>query len=114
MRKRFLGVGQTWVNIDRPPQCLKCGATILAKCSSDRPAQFADLVKELKVLVAATQAKSFDSWKEYPEYERIREIGESLDEMGGLELMQKAYYSVRTRELYFSQDWWDGVGSWQA
>jgi hypothetical protein len=73
------------------------------------------LVKELKVLVTSAAAKGdFGSFQGYPEYKRIREIGEELNKMGGLELMRKAYYSVSTRELYFSQHWWDHVGNWEA
>jgi hypothetical protein len=28
--------------------------------------------------------------------------------------MRKAYYAVRNTGVYFSQDIWDGVGSWRS
>jgi len=45
---------------------------------------------------------------------RIREIGEDLNGDGGIELMRKAYYAVRNTGIYFSQDIWDGIGSWRC
>jgi hypothetical protein len=45
---------------------------------------------------------------------RIREIGEDLDREGGMELMRKAYYAVKNNGIYFSQDIWDGIGSWRC
>ena len=44
---------------------------------------------------------------------RIREIGETLNQKGGLELMQVAYYAVRNAGPYFSQDIWDQIGAWR-
>lgn len=46
--------------------------------------------------------------------EPIRAIGEAMDEQGGMELMQQVYYKVRGRGVYFSQDIWDGIGSWRS
>lgn len=45
---------------------------------------------------------------------RIREIGEELYRRGGHDLMQEAYYHVRSTKIYFSQDIWDGIGEWEA
>jgi hypothetical protein len=45
---------------------------------------------------------------------RIREIGEDLNREGGMEVMRKAYYAVRNNGVYFSQDIWNGVGSWRS
>jgi hypothetical protein len=45
---------------------------------------------------------------------RIREIGEELNRIGGMDLMQCAYYGVKNAGRYFSQDIWDGIGSWRC
>ena len=45
---------------------------------------------------------------------RIREIGEELNRIGGIDLMQCGYYGVRNAGRYFSQDIWDGIGSWRC
>jgi hypothetical protein len=47
--------------------------------------------------------------------ERLREIGEQLNQLGGIELMRVAYGAVRqSTGVYFSQDIWDGIGSWRC
>jgi hypothetical protein len=74
--------------------------------------KFAKLVKELKTLVAATRKVQRNSFEAYPEYNRIREIGERLNEMGGMEAMQRAHSEVSS-ESYFSQDWWNRIGYWR-
>lgn len=43
----------------------------------------------------------------------IRAIGEELNDAGGMDRMQKVYYLVR-KQVYFSQDIWDGIGSWRS
>lgn len=45
---------------------------------------------------------------------RIREIGEELNRIGGMDLMQCGYYGVRNAGRYFSQQIWDGVGAWRS
>jgi hypothetical protein len=45
---------------------------------------------------------------------RIREIGEELNRIGGMDLLQCAYYGVRNAGRCFSQDIWHGVGSWRC
>lgn len=44
---------------------------------------------------------------------RIRQIGERVHRLGGMDLMQCFYYGVRNSGRYFSQDIWDGIGSWR-
>ena len=52
----------------------------------------------------------------YPQYNEVQEIGKKLYEMGGKELMQKAYAAVADSVSHskMSQYWWDGIGSWRA
>lgn len=45
---------------------------------------------------------------------RIREIGEELNRIGGMDLMQCAYYRVKNAGPYFSQDIWNGIGFWRS
>lgn len=49
----------------------------------------------------------------FAQAERIREIGELLNAQGGMEKMQEAYYLVRRRGVYFSQDIWHMIGDWR-
>jgi hypothetical protein len=44
---------------------------------------------------------------------RIRQIGEELNQQGGMKLMRQAYSKVRATGTYFSQDIWDGIGEWE-
>ncbi|MBL8753920.1 MAG: HEAT repeat domain-containing protein [Planctomycetes bacterium] len=44
---------------------------------------------------------------------RIRQIGEQVYRLGGMDLMKCFYYGVRNSGRYFSQDIWDGIGSWR-
>lgn len=49
--------------------------------------------------------------------ERIREIGEQLNQEGGFELMQRVAYMVRARDP-LKASWlnnaWDGIGYWMS
>jgi hypothetical protein len=74
--------------------------------------KFARLVKQLKALVAATRKVQRNSFEANPEYNRIRAIGEEINDMGGMEAMQRAHAEV-SAESYFSQDWWNGIGYWR-
>ena len=44
---------------------------------------------------------------------RIREIGEDLNRKGDIEFMRLHYYAVK-KQVYFSEDIWDGIGSWRC
>lgn len=59
-------------------------------------------------------------WNEHdlvPEEQKAkcREIGEALHKLGGMMLMQEAYYAARGRNRSASviQAYWDGVGDWR-
>jgi hypothetical protein len=104
MRARYSSLGQSWVNIDSPPQCLKCGSTILPE--GEHPLK-KEAVAELVQLVAEDNAG-------FKNEIRIREIGEELNREGGIELMKKAYYAVRDQGVYFSQDIWYEIGGWNS
>ena len=49
---------------------------------------------------------------------RAREIGEALNDMGGMELMQGACYRVRSElgagEARALEHAWEGIGDWQS
>jgi hypothetical protein len=55
-------------------------------------------------------------YEKYPEYEEIRSIGKSLNEIGGIELMRLAYSAVHENIPYpgMSEYWWDNIGDWEA
>ena len=44
---------------------------------------------------------------------KIEKIGRELNRIGGIKLMGEHYSRIQ-RNLYFSQDIWDGIGSWQS
>lgn len=70
---------------------------------------------EVFVPVEVELAKLVGSDGGFMNKERLREIGEQLDQLGGIELMRVAHGAVRqSAGVYFSQDIWDGIGSWRC
>ena len=64
--------------------------------------------------LVATDAEDRSTLGGFGSKARIREIGESLNEAGGMELMRAAYYDIKGRGPYFSEDIWDGIGDWRC
>ena len=56
-------------------------------------------------------------FKEYPQYERIRAIGELIHQIGGFEQMQQTYHYFRVSEPMLGimlDRFWHGIGGWMA
>lgn len=60
------------------------------------------------------------SWNEYDlvpkdQQAECRQLGERLDEIGGMEAMIDAYYAAKAKNRCASaiQAYWDGVGDWR-
>lgn len=63
------------------------------------------------------RANGWPVYDQYPQYQTIRSIGTSIDQQGGREAMQRAYYYIEScdRELAsMLGNLWDGVGRWMA
>jgi hypothetical protein len=81
---------------------------------------YPDLLGKLKALLIAANRwgaqNAYPLYEKYPQYGDIREIGERLNSMGGIELMRKAHNEVERSIPYpgMSDYWWDYVGSWRA
>ena len=45
---------------------------------------------------------------------RCRQIGRDLNEIGGMALMQEAYYEAKAEnpDVHVIQAYWDGIGDW--
>lgn len=57
------------------------------------------------------------SHDEYPQRQRVRDLGERIDKAGGLDAMQRAAYYINSRngDLTSHLDqFWHGIGSWLA
>jgi len=54
--------------------------------------------------------------KYYPQYARLRALGEEIYRTGGIEAMQRvgAYVRARARSTVLLENMWDGIGEWLA
>lgn len=90
--------------------------------SPEIPDDFDALVLRMLELI-----KESDKWsringpalyKDHPQYSEAQEIGKKLFEMGGRELMEKAYFAIEHHAnrsgTSMAQHWWNGIGGWQA
>ena len=81
---------------------------------------YSQLVRRLKKLLMTAnkwgKRKEYPLYDKYPQYNEVQEIGKTLNNMGGIELMRKAYSEVEGHIPYpgMSQYWWDRIGSWSA
>ena len=58
----------------------------------------------------------FGLYKDYPQYEEVRSIGERIHGKGGFEAMQRSYYYIRVRNPILGSmldGFWDGIGEWR-
>jgi hypothetical protein len=61
------------------------------------------------------QAHGSPAFKAYPQYDRVRAVGERLHEAGGLSAMQKGHLHIRHQDPTVSsmlEDFWHGIGTW--
>ena len=88
--------------------------------SSTTPGLYGQLVRRLKELLITAnkwgEGNGYPLYEKYPQYNEVQEIGKKLNDMGGIELMRKAYGEVEGHIPYpgMSEYWWDGIGSWCA
>ena len=81
---------------------------------------YGQLVRTLKELLIRAnkwgEGNGYPRYEKYPQYNEVQEIGKKLNNMGGIELMRKAYGEVEGHIPYpgMSEYWWDGIGSWSA
>ena len=76
-------------------------------------------VKKLEALLEAAnlwgQKNGWPVSEDYPQYKKICEIGEAIDELGGLPAMQEVAYEIRRRNsqlVTLLNMLWSGVGDW--
>ncbi|MBI5678779.1 MAG: hypothetical protein HZC52_09920 [Planctomycetes bacterium] len=55
-------------------------------------------------------------FEKYPQYKEVREIGEKLSDMGGIELMREAQRIANERIPCpgMTEFWWHRIGDWLA
>lgn len=61
--------------------------------------------------------EGFRVYREYPQCEPVRLIGEKINSKGGFKAMQRYYYYIRAREYFelssMLEGFWDHIGKWQ-
>lgn len=77
-------------------------------------------LKSEKKSLTAKLCELTKPWNEFDlvpkvQQEQCRAIGEALNALGGIEVMQDAYYEAKRKNRAASsiQPYWDGVGDWR-
>ena len=81
------------------------------------PQEAADMLSHLMDAGSWGSVNGFPLHEKYPQYDKIRAVGNQIHARDGLEGMQRVYYWVQSKNAErasFLNYMWDGVGSWRA
>lgn len=79
------------------------------------PDEVEELLEIIREARAWGKANDWPSSEDYPQYEKIRNIGSKIDESGGVQAMQNVALHIRERDpgvIVLLSMIWSGVGEW--